>query len=214
MTRLIDLTRRIAPDLPVWPGDLPPRITAVASHAAGDGYALSHVAATLHLGTHIDAPCHFVPRGAGIDETPLECLIGPAWVVEARTIDRHIDAAMLEQFEIPAEAERLLFKTPNSELWSQPGFSRDYLAFTEDAAEALASRGVRLVGIDYLSVAPFDDPGPAHTAFLSGGVVVLEGIDLRGVEPGLYELVCLPLLIEGADGAPCRALLRDIDDAG
>ncbi|HMS58035.1 MAG TPA: cyclase family protein [Tepidiformaceae bacterium] len=209
-----DITVPIRPGMAIFEGDPPLVIAQVSDMQEGGICNLSRMEATLHLGTHIDAPCHFVPGGAGIDETPLECLIGPAWVVEARTIDRHIDAAMLEQFEIPAEAERLLFKTANSELWSQPGFSRDYLAFTEDAAEALASRGVRLVGIDYLSVAPFDDPGPAHTAFLSGGVVVLEGIDLRGVEPGLYELVCLPLLIEGADGAPCRALLRDIDDAG
>ncbi len=209
-----DITVPIRPGMPLFEGDPALVLARVSDLAEGGICTLGRIEATLHLGTHIDAPCHFVPGAGGVDETPLDCLVGPAWVVEARTIDRHIDAAMLDQFEIPPGAERLLFKTPNSELWAQPGFTREYLAFTEDAAEALAARGVRLVGIDYLSVAPFDDPAPAHRAFLGGGVVVLEGIDLRGVEPGGYDLVCLPLLIEGADGAPCRALLRERDDAG
>lgn len=209
-----DITVPIRPDMPIFAGDPPLVLARALDMAAGDVCNVGRIEATLHLGTHIDAPRHFIPGAAGVDGTPLDALIGPAWVVEARGIDRHIDAAMLNQLGIPGDAQRLLFKTPNSELWALPEFTTEYLAFTEDAALELASRGVRLVGIDYLSVAPFDDPAPAHLAFLGGGVVVLEGLDLRGVEPGAYELLCLPLLIEGADGAPCRALLREIDDAG
>lgn len=204
-----DISVPIRDGMPVFEGDPPCHVTRVQDQARDDVANVSRIEASVHVGTHIDAPVHFIPGGAGVEQTPLECLIGPAWVVEARTIDRHIDAAMLEQLEIPPGAERLLFKTPNSELWALDAFSRDYLAFTEDAAQALAVRGVRLVGIDYLSVAPFEDPAPAHVAFLSGGVVILEGLDLRGIEPGPYELICLPLLLEGADGAPARVLLGD-----
>ncbi|MGE5594593.1 MAG: cyclase family protein, partial [Hyphomicrobiales bacterium] len=108
----------------------------------------------------------------------------------------------------PDATDRLLFRTRNSRLWDEPAFSRDFIGLTVGAAMALLRRGVRLVGIDYLSIAPFGDPAPTHRALLEAGAVILEGLDLRHVDPGLYELVCLPLLIPGSDGAPTRALLR------
>lgn len=220
MTRLIDLTRRIAPDLPVWPGDLPPRITAVASHAAGDGYALSHMAATLHLGTHIDAPLHYVAGGAGVDDVPLAALVGPAIVVHVPHDAHAIDAPLLERLAaapgvLPDGAARVLFRTRNSaDLVDgrDPGpFRRDYVAVTAGAARWLVDRGVRLVGVDGPSIAPWDDVDTPHAILLGAGIVVVEGLALADAPAGAGDLVCLPLRIDGADGAPARAILI-VDD--
>jgi arylformamidase len=142
-----------------------------------------------------------------VDSIPLDALVGPAWVVDATHLERDIDLLALQSLDIPAGIERLLFRTRNSELWALPRFSRDFIGLTAEAARALVQRGVRLVGADYLSIAPADDPAPTHLELLQAGVVILEGLDLRGVPAGGYQLVCLPLLIEGADGAPARALL-------
>ncbi|MFN8424363.1 MAG: cyclase family protein [Anaerolineae bacterium] len=216
MTRLVDLTRRIAPDLPVWPGDLPPIVTTVASHAAGDGYALSHIAATLHLGTHIDAPLHYVAGGAAIADLDLTALVGPAVVVAVPEGVRAIDAPLLERLAsapgvLPDGAERVLFRTRNSaDLVDgrDPGpFRRDYVAVTAGAARWLVERGIRLVGVDGPSIAPWDDVDTPHAVLLGAGIVVVEGLALADAPAGGGTLVCLPLRIDGADGAPARAIL-------
>lgn len=162
----------------------------------------------VHSGTHIDAPVHFIEGAAGAEGIPLDALIGRATVVDATGILGDIDQAVLRSLAIPAGTERLLFKTPNSRLWERPAFSPEFFGITEDGANYLVGRGIRLVGIDYLSIAPMHDPAPTHVALLTAGVVILEGLDLRFVEPGEYTLVCLPLLLVGADGAPARALLK------
>ena len=162
----------------------------------------------LHTGTHIDAPVHFIDGGPGAESLDLDALIGPALVVDATRLLGHIDGPTLEALLVSPQADRLLFKTPNSELWARDTFSTAFLGITGDGARWLARRGTRLVGVDYLSVAPFDDPVPTHVTLLAAGTIVLEGLDLRGVKPGAYEMVCLPLLIPGADGAPARVLLR------
>ncbi|HZA04829.1 MAG TPA: hypothetical protein VE617_09700, partial [Propionibacteriaceae bacterium] len=118
-----------------------------------------------------------------------------------------IDAARLDQLDIPAGSTRLLFKTTNSALWDDPSFVEDFVAMTADGAAALVERGVRTIGIDYLSIAPYDDPAPTHEVLLDAGVTIIETLDLRSVEPGPWQLTCLPLRIPGADGAPARALL-------
>ncbi len=142
-----------------------------------------------------------------MEATPLNALIGPAYVVDATRVDSDLDRVVLEKLDIPPDVERLLFKTRNSDLWSLHEFSPDFIGLTGDGAQHLLERGVRLVGADYLSIAPRSDPAPTHVALLRAGVVILEGLDLRGVDPGRYDLICLPLLIEGADGAPARAVL-------
>ena len=139
---------------------------------------------------------------------PLEALIGPAWVVDGTHLAGEIDQGALEGLVIPASESRLLFKTPNSALWAREGFSDAYIGLTDAAARALVARGIALVGADYLSIAPHGKAAPTHHAFLKAGVVILEGIDLREIEPGPYDLVCLPLRIMGCDGAPARALLH------
>jgi len=167
---------------------------------------LTRFAAGVHVGTHIDAPLHFLADGAPVDAIPLEQLIGPAEVISLTHVNA-ITAEVLTQAAIPADAQRLLFKTRNASLWREPAFRRDYVAITPDGAEWLVTHGVRVVGIDYLSVAPFEDPVPTHRILLSAGVVLIEGLYLNEVPPGRYTLYCLPLRLQGAEGAPARAIL-------
>ena len=206
----IDVTVPIRPGMPVYDGDPPAMLERVTSLAAGGVCNLSRLDFGLHSGTHIDAPLHFIDGAPGVEATPLEALIGDAFVVDATSVKGHIDAKALAGLGVPSGCERVLFKTSNSTLWQRDVFSRDFVALAEDAARELVRRGARLVGIDYLSIAPFADPAPTHVALLEAGVVILEGIDLRRVEPGSYRLTCLPLLIEGADGAPARTLLQPL----
>jgi arylformamidase len=162
----------------------------------------------VHSGTHIDAPVHFIDGAAGVEAVPVDALVGPAHVVDARAVDGPFDRSAIEALGIPAGTERLLFRSRNSDLWNEPAFTGAFSGVTRDGAEALIDLGVRLVGIDYLSIAPFGDPTPTHVALLSAGVVIVEGLDLRAVEPGAYDLICLPVLIPGSDGGPARAIIR------
>jgi arylformamidase len=162
----------------------------------------------VHSGTHVDAPVHFIDGAAGVEAVDLDALIGPALVVDARTAKGPFDRAALEALAIPAGTERLLFRSRNSDLWNEPAFTGSFSGVTDDGARALIDIGVRLVGIDYLSIAPFGDPTPTHVTLLGAGVVIVEGLDLRAVEPGPYDLICLPLLIPGSDGGPARAVIR------
>jgi arylformamidase len=157
----------------------------------------------VHTGTHVDAPLHFLPDGAGAETLPLDVLVGPAQVVDATSLTGPIDATSLESLDLPSGLERLLLKTPNSELWARDDFTRDFIRLTGDGARFLVERGVHLVGIDYLSVGDQE----AHRELLGAGVVAVEGLDFRRVDPGAYTLVCLPLLVVGSDGAPARAIL-------
>lgn len=207
--RFIDISVPLRPGMVVYEGDPAVRRELVQSIGGGAICNVSRLDCGVHTGTHIDAPAHFIDGAPGVEATPLDALIGEAYVVDATAIAGDIDAATLDTLAIPPGATRLLFKTPNSRLWARPAFSPDFYGLREDAARALAGRGVRLVGIDYLSIAPKADPAPTHLALLSARVVIVEGLDLRAVTPGAYRLLCLPLLLEGSDGAPARALLVD-----
>ena len=204
----LDISAPIDPTMPTFEGDPPVHLELVKSLARGDVCNLTRIDMGAHTGTHIDAPVHFIEGGRASDAIPLTAVIGPAWVVDAREQRRSITADDIGRFPIPASETRLLFRTPNSELWDHRGFQTGFVGFDGGGAEALVDRHPVLVGIDYLSIAPFGHPAPAHRALLGAGVVVLEGLDLRRVEPGPYELVCLPIRVVGSDGAPARAVLR------
>jgi arylformamidase len=195
--QIIDVSVPLREGMVTYPGDPVVRLERAASIGAGDAVNLTRIDFGLHSGTHVDAPVHFLDGGAGVDEIPLDALVGSCHVVEVPDLARPSVA------RAPEDAERVLFKTPNSELWAGDEFSEDFARLDGEAAALLVERGVRLVGVDYLSVG--DEA--AHHALLGAGVVPVEGLDLRGVEPGPYELVCLSLRVVGADGAPARAIL-------
>lgn len=194
---IIDVSVPLREGMVTYPGDPVVKLERAASIAEGSPVNLTRIDFGLHSGTHVDAPVHFLDGAEGIDQVPLDALIGPCEVVEAPDLTRESVA------RAPEGVERVLFKTPNSELWASDEFAEDFARLDGDGARLLVERGVRLVGVDYLSVG--DEA--AHHALLEAGVVPVEGLDLRGVEPGPYELVCLPLRVVGADGAPARAVL-------
>ena len=205
---MYDISVGVSPEIPVWPGDPPVVLERLKSIENGDEANISHFRASVHVGTHIDAPIHFVEGGATVDAIPLKSLLGRAYVVDLRKADV-LDAATLEAAPIPPRTRRLLFKTRNSELWTsgERSFQRDFVAVDASGAEWLVKKGVKLVGVDYLSVAPFNDGVPTHTILLEAGVVVVEGLDLARVSKGRYTLYCLPVKLMGSDGAPARAVL-------
>lgn len=191
-----------------YDGDPPVRFERVAAIADGAVANVSRLDFGVHSGTHVDAPVHFIDGSMGIEALPLDVLVGPAWVADAIAVDGQFDRAAIDRLAIPAGTERLLIRSRNSRLWDRPTFDRSFAGLTEDGAHALIERGVRLVGADYLSIAPFEDPTPTHVTLLAAGVVIVESLDLREIEPGAYDLICLPLLIPGSDGGPARAIVR------
>lgn len=204
----IDISVPIEPGVPIFEGDPDYRIELSASIAAGAVCNVSRLAMGVHTATHLDAPRHFIEGAPASESIPLDACIGPAWVVDATSLNRTIGADDLATLAIPPGETRLLFKTPNSQLWSLPGFQTGFIALDESAAAFLVEREVRLVAIDYLSIAPFGDPVATHQTLLAAGVAILEGTDLRAVEPGPVELLCLPIRLVGSDGVPARALVR------
>jgi arylformamidase len=205
---IYDITLPISESLVVWPGDPAVSITHARHLDRGDNATVSRLDLGAHTGTHVDAPAHFIQGGSGIDALSLDVLVGPALVVEAREAEA-LTADVLAELAIPLGAERVLFRTRNSEFWAQDEgeFHEDFVAIPEDGARWLIERAVRLVGVDYLSVAPFRASRPTHRMLLGAGVVLVEGLDLSKVRPGTYKLVCLPLKIVGGDGSPARAIL-------
>ena len=161
-----------------------------------------------HTGTHVDAPIHFIQGGSGVDRLDLNLLVGPALVVHALEVGA-LTAEVLEGLAIPPGTERVLFRTRNSQHWAfgERGFWTDYVGITDEGARWLIARGVRLVGVDSLSVAPYDELVPPHRTLLGAGMVVVEGLNLSDVGPGMYQFVCLPLKVVEGDGAPARAIL-------
>lgn len=203
-----DISAPLRPDLPIWPGEEGLRRTLVATQPA-DPANVSHLAMGAHTGTHIDAPVHFLPGGGGIDDLAPDTFVGPCHVADLRHLTDTIGAGDLDEASIPEEIVRILALTRNSG-WSHAdtSFRRDYVAYDLSAAEWCVDRGIRLLGIDYLSIEAYEsDDHPVHKALLGAGVAVLEGVDLFGVSPGAYHLVALPILIPGSDGAPVRAVL-------
>jgi arylformamidase len=207
MPKLYDVTVPLSADVPTFPGD--PRFQMEFSHriAEGEPYNVAKVTLGVHSGTHVDAPYHFLADGATVDQLPLELLIGRARVVDMTALDR-IERADLERADLRDDI-RALFKTRMSGQLRQPVFQEDFVYLTPDAATYLVKVGIKLVGIDYLSIEKFGSKDfGAHHALLGAGVVIIEGLDLSEVEAGEYDLTCLPLRIAGADGSPARVVLR------
>jgi len=213
--RIYDVSVRLSETTPTYPGDPGIEIRSWKSFANGDSANVSLLSMGVHTGTHVDAPAHFIENAPRVESLLLEALIGEAQVVEVpenvTTIDASFAAAHCQ-----SDCERILFKTRNSNFWSgeNPAFHSDFTHLDLGAAEYLVSQGVKLVGIDYLSIERFKSKThEIHLALLSKGIVILEGLDLREVSAGTYELICLPLRIAGGtgDGSPVRAVLRSLD---
>lgn len=208
MTGWQDISVPVRDGMVTFEGDPTVHLGLAVSMAEGAPCNISRLDFGVHSGTHIDAPVHFIDGAAGIDSIPLDVLVGPAVVADLRAVDGHFDRAAIEGLVIPGGTERLLFRSRNSALWAESSFVPSFSALTADGAQVLVDRGIRLVGIDYLSIAPFGNPTPTHLVLLGAGVVIVEGLDLRAVEPGAYDLACLPILIPGSDGGPGRAIVR------
>jgi arylformamidase len=205
--KLIDVSVPLDATLPTYPHNTPFSLEAVKRLARGDSSNVSTLHMSAHCGTHVDAPLHFFDDGAGAEALPLEILCGRVRVIEV-TSRKAVAAEDFERLDL-SEDIRLLIKTHNSRLWGDPTFHPDYVGVSESGARHLVEHGVKLVGVDYLSVEPYGTPGhPAHHVLLGAGTIVIEGLNLRDVEPGVYEMYCLPLAIVGSDGAPARVVLR------
>ena len=199
--RIHDISVPIRPGMVIYPGDPPVSIELWESIAKGETANVSRIDFGLHSGTHVDAPVHFLPGESGVDAIPLEALLGPVEVVDATAAERLDEPAL--RAALPERADRVILKTRNSALWNEDGFQEAMLRLDAGAARVVVARGIRTIGIDYLSIGDTE----AHRILLRAGVVPLEGLDLRAVEPGSYELVALPLKVAGADGSPVRAIL-------
>ncbi len=208
--KLYDVTVPISSNVPIYSGDPKVKIDTPSTIAADDPANVSHLCFGAHTGTHVDAPSHFIEGSRRVDQLDIEKLIGPCTIVE---IDDTVDAIEPQHLPMNTNIERILFKTRNSAFWNQPekGFREDFTYISPQAAAIMAERGLKLVGIDYLSVEKFasTDFG-AHIALLSKEVIILEGLDLRGITAGEYELICMPLKWIGGtgDGAPARTILK------
>ena len=200
-----DVTVTLRPGMPTWDGEPGPACRPIKQIGVdGESARVSLLSLGTHLGTHVDAPAHFIPNGATVDALPLAALVGPCRVIDAG------DGPLIEPADldpVARGARRLLLKTSSGSFWDHPDFRRDFVALSPTAAAWLAARGILLLGIDYLSIDPYDADA-AHRILLGAGVVVLEGLDLRAVPPGEYDLAALPIKVDGADGAPARVVLR------
>jgi arylformamidase len=205
--KLIDVSVPLDATLPNYPGNTPFSLEAIKRIARGDSSNVSSLHMSAHAGTHVDAPRHFFDDGTGTESLPLDMLIGRARVVEIAS-RKAITADDLAPLKLDEDV-RLLIKTHNSLLWGDAGFHPEYVGIAESGAKYLVEHGVKVVGVDYLSVEQYKTPGaPAHHALLGAGTIVIEGLNLRDVEPGIYDMFCLPLRIVGSDGAPARVVLR------
>jgi arylformamidase len=206
--RIYDITLTLSDEIPTWPGDPKFSMERFDKIEAGDNTNTTRFEMSAHTGTHVDAPYHFINHGKGVDQLSLKVLTGRVYVLHLPNIDV-ATAADLEKADIPPRTRRLLIRTRNSEYWAKGvrEFQTDFVGLTADAADYLVKRGVKLVGVDYLSVAPYKQSRPTHEILLRANVIIVEGLNLAEVAQGRYMLYCLPLKLKGADGAPARAIL-------
>jgi arylformamidase len=210
VSRLIDISLPLGSDLLTWPGDPAIEVAPRQRIAEGGAANVSELRIGTHTGTHVDPPVHFVEGGVGIDRMDLDVMVGDAVVVDARRLDGALGPQELESLEIPDGARRVLVRSRNSDLWrsARASFPSSYVSLSVEGARWIVDRGIRLVGVDFLSVEQKGTPGhPTHHTLLENGVIVVEGLDLGTVDPGSYRLIVLPLKIVDGDGGPARAVL-------
>jgi arylformamidase len=206
VSKPIDISLRLRPEIPVWPGSAGFQIRRALAIADGEQANVSTIEMDVHCGTHVEGPLHFIDDGAALDTFPLEVFTGRARVIHLADADS-IGVAELDT--VPPATERLLIRTRNSEAWARrTTFDRDYVALTADAARWIADRRLRLIGIDSLSIQRWGDDPETHRILMRAGVAILEGVDLSAVAPGEYRLTCLPLRLDGAEASPVRAILE------
>jgi arylformamidase len=204
MVSLYDVTVPLTAGMPVWPGEPGPVLTSLERIAAGDPANVTRLSLGSHTGTHVDAPRHFIDGTATVEALPLETLCGPSRVVR---VDDDV-SVQRRHLEPHAGVDRILLQTRNGGLWEKGGFQKDFVYLDPDAADWLVEHRVRLIGIDYLSIEQFHSLDyRTHHTLLAAGIIIVEGLDLRRIVPGDYNLWCLPLKVVGADGAPCRVVL-------
>ena len=206
--KIIDISVPVSHKLPLWPNSSGLCLTRVAKIGKKSVVNETHIEMNAHIGTHIDAPLHFIPKGLSIDKLPLDIFVGPAFVANLDKV-KEITAKDLETLPLPKNVKRILFKTSNSRLWEKKvkKFKPDYVGLTADAASWLVKRGIRLVGMDYLSIAKFSEAVAVHKILLGNNVYIVESLNLTGVKSGTYELVCVPIKITDSEAAPARAML-------
>lgn len=209
--RIYDVSVTISPDMPVYPGDPGVGLERVKKIEEGANSNVSHLDLGVHTGTHVDAPYHFLQDGPGVDILPLKMLTGRVYVLHLPEVDL-VTASVLKEAEIPLRTKRVLFKTRNSDYWAnqENQFQSDYVGISPDGAEYLVDRKIQLIGVDYLSVAPYKNSRPTHEIFLKAGTIIIEGLNLSEVPQGRYTLYCLPLKLKNCDGAPARTILMGV----
>ncbi len=204
--KIIDISTPANSRTILWPGNAGLTVKTVARIGGTHAHNESLIQMNVHTATHIDAPLHFIKNGQSIDNVNLEHCIGPAYVVEVRN-KKEITEKDVEGLELPKGITRILFKTSNSARWKKKKFDEQYVGLTPAASRALVKKKIKLVGIDYLSIAKFSDAQEVHQILLGNKIVILEGINLSKVKVGKYELVCLPVCLTNLEAAPTRAIL-------
>ena len=209
--KIHDISLPISSELVSWPGDPPPRLERISSISEGDVCNITKLELSVHTGTHIDSPYHFIDDGITTDAMPLEVLMGKCLVIETKS-KSNIHVSDLEDYEI-SKFERLLLKTSNSSHWENntKKFDKKFISLSLEAADYLVKTEIRLIGIDYLSIEAYGvSSHQVHHKLLNNQIAILEGLNLSNIDAGSYELICLPLKLVGTDGAPVRAILRDL----
>jgi arylformamidase len=207
--KIYDVTQTMEEGMPVWPGEAAFVLRRDKKIEEGANANVSRLEMSVHTGTHVDAPFHFLSGGETVENLLLDVLIGGVQVVELPESVDEITREVLKTVHLTKGVERVLFKTRNSYYWKMgtQEFQEGFVGIDEGAARLLVEKGVRLVGIDYLSVAPFKRSRPTHEVLLEAKMVIIEGLDLSGVSAGEYTLYCLPLKLRHTDGAPARVIL-------
>ncbi|MBA4385708.1 MAG: cyclase [Anaerolinea sp.] len=207
--KIYDVSLTIREGMPVWPGDEQVVLQRRTKIEEGAHANVSFLHLSVHTATHVDAPFHFLADGSKVDEMPLDVLVGPVQLVEVPDSVKVINAEVIAGLSIADEPKRLLFKTSNSHYWDldTDEFQTGFVGIDLSGSEELVKRGIKLVGIDYLSASPYKVSKPTHDVLLGSSMIIIEGLDLREVKAGFYNIYCLPLKLHGADGAPARVIL-------
>lgn len=207
--KIFDVSLTIHEGMPVWPGDDQVVLKRRTKIEEGAHANVSFLSLSVHTGTHVDAPYHFLANGTKVNEMPLDVLVGPVQVVEIPDSVSVINAEVVSGANIQSGTQRILFKTRNSHYWDLDNdeFQTAFVGIDLSGSQELVKRGIKLVGIDYLSVSPFKVSKPTHDVLLGSGMIIIEGLDLRNISSGIYDLYCLPIKLLGSDGAPARVIL-------